>query len=45
LHALAKDFIRMISETPNKITGANAGGGPRLVIRALGAARIAQFFR
>ena len=30
---------------PNKITGANAGGPPRLRVRTLWAARIAQFYR
>jgi hypothetical protein len=33
------------SALPNKITGANAGGARRLQIRALRAARIAQFLR
>jgi hypothetical protein len=30
---------------PNQLTGANAGGARRLQIRALRAARIAQFWR
>lgn len=29
--------------TPNEVTGANAGGARRLQIRALRAARVAQF--
>lgn len=32
-----------VAKRPNKITGANAGGLPRLPIRARSAARIAQF--
>jgi hypothetical protein len=32
-------------QAPNQITGANAGGAPRLKIQASRAARIAQFFR
>jgi hypothetical protein len=35
----------MISETPNKITGADEGGPPRLPMWTHWAARIAQFWR
>jgi len=38
-----EDFDTM--NLPNKITGANAGGAARLQIRALRAARTAQFWR
>jgi len=31
--------------SPNKITGANAGGPPQLAMQARRAARVAQFWR
>jgi hypothetical protein len=40
-----KEGAEKMKQTTNKITGANAGAPPQLAMRALLAARVAQFWR
>jgi hypothetical protein len=47
LHGLPSSVFKnaIMTQTAHRVTGANAGGARRLQIRALWAARIAQFHR